>query len=266
MSVTALKPRSRRVEPLASEQFEKLLEDLRPRLLAFIAHARPCSIEEAEDLLQDTVVYALTHLKAYDPVTGSDGLLRWMKELAMIIIMRDRRKTAEQPRTIPLVYCLPLSSRPSDALAGEIRSSLRVLPPELYTVVCDHLDGYLQQDIASRNRIHRNTVKNRMELAAETLRCTFPSFRGFLDMRFFNDCAQHAKYTPQNDMARHWKNNHPPERRPARIEDMGDEEGLRPSLLTDLYCPDPYLLGAKRRTDSQIRRKKTAMLRRKAVG
>jgi len=250
MSVSVRKPVSRRLSPLTPDEFSLALEPLRPHLIAYICRARPCGLQDAEDLLQDGIVDGLLSLASYDPGTGKTGLVSWMKEVIMLIILRDRRATAKQPDTVPLVHGLAVPANPSNALFDAVRSSLCVLAPEVYGVVVDHLDGYQQQEIAFRNRIHRNTVKNRMDLAAETLRCTFPSFQGFLDLALFWECSQHVKYTKQNDMAQWWANHHPPERHPQRRQQWEEDE-IRPSLLRDLYCPDPLLLGAKRRVDAQ---------------
>lgn len=239
---------------------------MRPRLLAYIAEKRPCSLEEAQDLLQDTIVCALRQLAKLDPTSDAAGLSLWMKEMAGLIILRDRRAVAHQPDTVPLLHALEMPAYPSEGTADAIRSSLRLLRPEVYAVVCDHLDGYRNEEIARRNRCHRNTVANRIQEAAETLRCEFPSFVAVWDLGFYFECARHAKYRKQNDMAKYWKNNHPWEPNPVRKEDI-EEIGVRPSLLHDLRCPDPHLLGAKRRTDMQMRRgpgKKRAVPRRRS--
>jgi len=157
----------------------------------------------------------------------------------------------QQPATVPLDYAIPIPANPSETLVETIQPLVRALPIHLRHVVSDHLDGFSQDAIARRNRIHRNTVGNRMKLAEREMGCWFPNFENFWDTRLFRECAQQVTYTKQNDMPRFWKNNHPPEPRPARVEDMGDEEGLRPCLVRDLYCPDPFLNGAKRRVDAK---------------
>jgi DNA-directed RNA polymerase specialized sigma24 family protein len=256
MSVSARKPLSRLPRRITPEEFARELSPLRLRLLSYIARTRPCTEEDAEDLLQDTILYGLKGLQDYDADTGAAGLVAYLKAAANLIILRDRRATAHQPDTVPLVYGMAIIARPGEALAQAMRSSLRLLTPELSSVVSDYLDGYRQQDIARRNHIHRNTVANRMETAAQQLQCSFPSFPcALFDLRFFFECATHTRYTRQNDMARRWKNNHPAERRPLRREKSPEaDEGVRPSLLRDLYCPDPFLTGAKRRADRAIRK------------
>lgn len=249
------KPVSRRFTPFSPEQFASEVETLRLHFLRFICKVRPCNEEDAQDILQEALFEALRHLSTYDPITGRPGLVAWTKGFIQKIILRDRRATAQQPDTVPLLDAIEIPAHPSDGLASEIRASLQLLRPEVYAVVCDHLDGYRNTEIAHRNRVHINTVTNRMQEAAETLRCEFTSFVAVWDMRFYLECTHHAKYTKQNDMAKYWKNNHPPERRrsyPLRgSEEWAEEAGVRPSLLRDLYCPDPLLRGAKSLTDKQ---------------
>lgn len=125
---------------------------------------------------QEAVIAGLRRLDAYDPGTETTGLVAWMQEIICLIILRDRRATARQPDALSLVYGLSLPANPSEGMAAATRSSLQLLPPEIYSVVIDHLDGYENTEIVGRNRIHRNTVANRRELAAETLRCHCPAF------------------------------------------------------------------------------------------
>jgi DNA-directed RNA polymerase specialized sigma24 family protein len=254
MSVYRKSPRTRSLTP---DQFALEVDALRDCLLIYTCRTCPCTSDDAEDLLQDAVIDALRKLESYDAETGTRGLVAWMKGLLHIVILRCRKDRLKQPSTVPLVYALPLATNPPADMVDALRPHIHLLPEKLRNVVTDHLDGYLQDEIARRNRIHRNTVANRMALAAQQLRCSFPSFEDLWDNRFFLECSIHATYTKQNDMTQWWMAHHPSERQRSHREkpyNIGDPDAqLRDPLGTGALSRDPHLLGAKRRTDAQLR-------------
>ena len=245
---------------LTPDQFAAEMDVLRAGLVTYTRRTCPCTEADAEDLVQDVAVYALNRLERYDAETGTRGLTAWLKGIVGFHILRLRDARRKEPTTVPLVYGLPVATNPSTDMADALRPHIDLLPDNLRNVVIDHLDGYLQADIARRNRVHVNTVANRMALAAQHLQCSFPSFEDLWDTSFFNACSRHATYTPQNDMTKWWMNHHPSERQRSHREKpyvaLDPDAFLRDPMGTGAVSRDPFLSGAKRRTDTQLRRRK----------
>jgi DNA-directed RNA polymerase specialized sigma24 family protein len=244
---------------LSPDQFAQEIDALRTHLQTYTARTCPCHEDDAQDLLQEATIDALRKLDQYDTQTGTPGLVAWMKKMLHIAILRRRNDQRKQPSTVPLVYALPIRANPSTDLVDALRPHIRLLPLHLRCVVTDHLDGYLQDEIGRRNRIHRNTVANRMELAGQQLQCAFPSFEGLWDNQFFDECAVHATYIKQNDMTTWWMAHHPSERqRSHRMKPSASDSPdllLRDPLGVGALSRDPFLAGAKRRVDAEQCRK-----------
>jgi RNA polymerase sigma factor (sigma-70 family) len=197
---------------LSLSAFAWRLLPIRASLIRFACRKRPCSIEDAEDLVGESVRLALLILPQYDETTGQEGLMRWLQGILRIVILRDRERTAQQVDIVPIEDAVDVPAPHPHSRRDRLQPAIDCLPPKLRAVVCYHLDGYSQADIARLLKIHRNTVANRMELAEQALRVHFGSFERALDFDLFDACARVSIYERPRDVWLPWRHNHPPGR------------------------------------------------------
>ena len=141
------------------------LPSLRPALIRVARRLRRCSWEDAEDLVSETVLIALPLLSQYDPSTGSKGLRPWLLKILYRVIREDRKREARHMETAPLEAAVSIAASEPFTLSRQVRELFRSLPHNERILVNEWLAGYSQLEIARRHRLHRNTVRIRLELS-----------------------------------------------------------------------------------------------------
>jgi len=79
---------------LTTEQFAERVKPIEAKLRAY-ARTFAFTQDAVEDLVQDVKVIALTKLASYDPTTGQDGLLAWLKSILTNLGLRYRKQMAQ---------------------------------------------------------------------------------------------------------------------------------------------------------------------------
>src|SRR5437868_2136452 len=88
--------------PVSQSSLAEEIRKLRPGLIQAARRLRRCRYEDAEDLVSDAVLSALTRLHEYDEKTGREGLKQWLIGILFRIVQRDHRQEAAQIMPEPL--------------------------------------------------------------------------------------------------------------------------------------------------------------------
>lgn len=172
---------------LTREAFAEQLTVLRPHLVAY-ARRRIAMYEDAQDLVEETVMIALTTLACYSDTGVPDALLRWLYGILAnrIRIYRarpERRETRMPSSSAPEVEWTALHSEPDSALIhAELRHEARYrarfadLTPRQRACLAARLRGETILSIARRLGLSPPTVCVHLQNAVARLRaCPFRS-------------------------------------------------------------------------------------------
>ena len=212
--------------PISQSYFAEELRKLRPALIQAARRLRRCLYDDAEDLVSEAVLYALPRLSEVEEEAGRAGLKQWLLGILYRILQRDYRLETNQIAAEPLSAAVTLQAEEMNT-TPTFADSVRSLPASHRRLVTDWLDGYRQDEIAQRNRIHRNTVGVRLEEAFATLRVAFPDAEALIySFALFAFCSHVSVYRKPTGVWRPWINQHPPARRFRMAAEL-------PAILTD---------------------------------
>lgn len=134
------------------------------------------SIEDARDLVQDTMLKAIVN---YQKFKGGTNLNAWLYTILKNTFINYYRKasgvkamvkTSDEVSSADLFY----SSRVNEGLQRFVRSdtqkALDTLPNEYYNPFMMYFEGYKYYEIAERLAIPIGTVKTRIHLARKALK------------------------------------------------------------------------------------------------
>lgn len=194
------------------DQFAAHVDRLRPALVCYACETMPCQQADGEDIVAEAIRIALLVLERYN--AASCTLMTWMRAIVRNVVLRAREKAEEALETVPLEEAASLPAPPARSPRAALQPHIDALSEKLRPIISDRLDGYTLEEIARRNFLTRKTVARRIVTAIVELQLGFPDRRRPW-MTFVDECGEHASYTPQNDMSKYWKGNHP-RRRPRR--------------------------------------------------
>jgi DNA-directed RNA polymerase specialized sigma24 family protein len=199
--------------PISQSTFAAEFRKLRPGLIQAARRLRRCQYEDAEDLVSEVVLSALPRLHEYAEETGRVGLHQWILGILYHTAQRNYRAESYRVTAEPLALAQAV---PADGAAHgppTFTDTLHSLPRSHYHLAVDWLDGYSQDEIAHRNRLHRNTVGVRLEEAFAMLRVDFPDVTSLAySFALFALCSQVSVYRKPVGVWRPWQRQHPPER------------------------------------------------------
>ena len=192
--------------------FAAALPSLRPALIKAACRQCRCPLEDAEDLVSQTVLIALRHFSEYQPETGREGLQRWLQTILNRVIQEERTDAARHVQTVSLEEAVSLPAPASFSEAAEVQELFLTLPRYQRLLVNEWLAGYSQREIARRYRLHRNTVATRLETAFATLRAALPNAGALTYSEWLlSFCSHVSLYTKPGGVWRSWFCQHPPE-------------------------------------------------------
>lgn len=198
---------------LSLTEFAAKLPGLRPHLHKIVARKGPYSAEDAEDLVEEAICIALKKLGAIVVETSNEGLLLWLRGILIIVILRDRERRARSVKSVPLEAVAELPApEPTVSPREELLRNIDTLPANQAALVRDWLDGYSQAELAWRNRIHRNTVANRLHLAYQQL--AMPTADGdhlTYSASLIDYCSRVTIYHRPVGVRPSWRHTHPPD-------------------------------------------------------
>jgi len=222
---------------LTPDQFADLLPILRPHLLQS-ARTRysSASDQDAEDLVQDTIVRALGMLQKFhsDHATRSaalaDDLLCWLERTMYQPYDAQRKRNRRRPLTVSIVEArdepAPPDPSPDSRISINQRPLNHYLPQHYEQLVTAWLEGWSQEEIAQGFNLHRNTVGVRLEYAFQILNRKFPrKDEVTFSQGMINMCSRVPVYHKPGGMTTRWMRKHPADRnflsRPRRRLGIG---------------------------------------------
>lgn len=144
-----------------------------------LAYALLGNAGDAEEVMQDTLVYALTRINLYDPQRAS--FTTWLHIIA-VSRCRDRKRRKRLPK-VPLVGWTGFEGEPVDQTTGpegtaivrenrhELWQALDQLSPKLReAIILRYWSGHTYQEMAQILRCPLPTAQSRVRLAYEQLR------------------------------------------------------------------------------------------------
>ncbi len=161
-------------QDLDRRAFGELFDAFAPRLKNFMMR-KGASPEQAEDLVQETMILVWTKAGLYDPARGS--VSAWVFTIARNLWIDRHRRASLMPLVALGDYDAPSGEPGSDEIvtrkqeAGLVAQALAEIPPEQKeTLMLSFVDDLAHNKIALRLNLPLGTVKSRMRLAYGHLR------------------------------------------------------------------------------------------------
>lgn len=154
--------------------FAQLFDQFAPRIKSFMMR-KGASPEQAEDLVQETMIAVWTKAGMYDPAKGS--VLTWVFTIARNLRIDRLRRESSMPLESLGEFDEPSDDLPSDEILArkqedeKIVLALRDIPTEQKEIlILSYVEDVPQSEIAKRLKLPLGTVKSRMRLAYNRLR------------------------------------------------------------------------------------------------
>ncbi|MBE9599727.1 RNA polymerase sigma factor [Pedobacter sp. MC2016-24] len=133
-------------------------------------------IEDANDLVQDTMLKAVTYYGKFKEGTNLKGWLFTIMKNTFINNYRRLVKTnalitkSEDISSANLHYSASENTSGSKFIIGDINKALSTLQPEYYVPFIKYFEGYKYHEIAEMLEIPIGTVKTRIHVARQILK------------------------------------------------------------------------------------------------
>jgi RNA polymerase sigma factor (sigma-70 family) len=132
-------------------------------------------VEDANDLLQDTLIKAFRHFDQFEENTNLKGWLFTIMRNTFINTYRKNSKTqaivvqSEDITYQNLAYSATINQSTTDFVLGDIKGALSKLPVHLSVPFVRYVEGYKYQEISEELNIPLGTVKTRIHEARKHL-------------------------------------------------------------------------------------------------
>ena len=129
------------------------------------------NLEDANDLVQDTLVKAIRFYKKYEKGTNLTGwLFVIMKNTFLNKCKKEARKRAlivqdEEISSVNLLYSSDHNKSPGAMIVEDVRKALETIPIVNRVPFVRYVEGYKYQEIAEQLNIPLGTVKTRIHEA-----------------------------------------------------------------------------------------------------
>ena len=156
-------------------QFNHQLHDYSGSLQSFALNFTK-DIEDANDLVQDTMLKAVTYYGKFKEGTNLKGWLFTIMKNTFINNYRRLVKTnalitkSEDISSANLHYSATKNTIDSKFVIGDINKALATLQPEYYVPFVKYFEGYKYHEIADMLEIPIGTVKTRIHVARQILK------------------------------------------------------------------------------------------------
>ncbi len=156
-------------------QFNHQLHDYSGSLQSFALNFTK-DIEDANDLVQDTLLKAVTYYSKFKEGTNLKGWLFTIMRNTFINNYRRMVKTntlitqSEDISSANLHYSATRNAVESKFVMGDIHKALATLQPEYYVPFIKYFEGYKYHEIAEELDIPIGTVKTRIHVARGILK------------------------------------------------------------------------------------------------
>lgn len=153
-------------------------DSLRVHALQFTKDA-----EDANDLVQDTVLKAVTH---YDRFREGTNLKGWLYTIMKNTFINNYRRTAKanifitQSEEIPnqhLIYSASKNEGENAFVMDDIREAMDKLSADYYVPFSMYFEGFKYHEISDRLQIPIGTVKTRIHIARKQMKSTLKAYK-----------------------------------------------------------------------------------------
>lgn len=133
-------------------------------------------VEDANDLVQDTMLKAVTYYGKFKEGTNLKGWLFTIMKNTFINNYRRLVKTnslitqSEDISSANLLYSAATNASESKFVMGDINKALANLQPEYYVPFIKYFEGFKYHEIAEELNIPIGTVKTRIHVARQILK------------------------------------------------------------------------------------------------
>jgi RNA polymerase sigma-70 factor, ECF subfamily len=156
--------------------FASLFDAFAPRIKSFMIR-KGATPDQAEDLVQETMISVWTKAGLYDPTKGS--VLTWVFTIARNLRIDRIRRDVSRPVAELGDYDAPSDAPGSDEILVRkdetqcvARALSEIAPEQKQILLLSFVDDFSQSEIAQRLNLPLGTVKSRMRLAYIHLRKT----------------------------------------------------------------------------------------------
>jgi len=158
-------------------KFESLVTDHAPSLKMYALHFTHDE-QDADDLVQDTVLKAITYRDKFQEGTNIKGWLYTIMKNTFINNYRRVLKTSgiitqsEEITPSNLVFSATENRGEKQFIMDDIQEAMGKLSEEYYVPFTMYFEGYKYQEIATHLRIPIGTIKTRIHVARKLLKKT----------------------------------------------------------------------------------------------
>jgi len=162
-------------------EFESMVSNHAPALKTYALHFTHDE-EDANDLVQDTVLKAITYREKFQEGTNIKG---WLYTIMKNTFINNYRRVlrvsgmvtvSEDISSANLVYSATGNKGENQFVMDDIRKAMDNLPEEYYTPFTMHFEGYKYHEIADHIQIPIGTVKTRIHVARKLLKKSLRSY------------------------------------------------------------------------------------------
>src|SRR5207237_1269591 len=116
---------------MKQSEFEAVVASVRPKLVRYARTLFRCSYDEAEDLVSDVVVMALSRMEDFHAQRGLEGLQPWLTVMLQNLGARHVRDAARHDRAAGRVDTRIRVTEENRDGAQELHGAIHSLPPDL---------------------------------------------------------------------------------------------------------------------------------------
>lgn len=156
-------------------EFESLVTNHEPNLKVYALHFTRDE-QDAQDLVQDTVLKAMTYKEKFQPSTNLNG---WLYTIMKNTFINNYRRMVRRSNVVSqteeihsghLLYSSIDNKGENKFVMEDIQEAMGKLPEEYYTPFTMYFEGYKYQEIADHMDIPIGTVKTRIHMARKSLK------------------------------------------------------------------------------------------------
>lgn len=162
-------------------QFESLVSEHAPKLKTYALHFTRDE-QDADDLVQDTVLKAMTYHEKFQQGTNLNG---WLYTIMKNTFINNYRRVSKLSNVVTksdditsanLVYSSTANKGEERFIRDDIKDALNKLSEEYYVPFTMYFEGYKYQEIADQLQIPIGTVKTRIHVARKLLKKSLKTY------------------------------------------------------------------------------------------
>jgi RNA polymerase sigma factor (sigma-70 family) len=161
--------------------FENRVCALRPKLTQFAIKFTQ-NLDDAEDLVQDTLIKAIRYESMFEEGTNLQGWLytilrnTFLNNYRRLVRQRGVVETTEDLSSYQLTKSAANNKGENKFIQEDVTKALNQLEPEYYIPFTRYFEGYKYHEIADEMQIPIGTVKTRIHMARKFLKASLKMY------------------------------------------------------------------------------------------